>query len=145
MKVKEHGVDAPRVKSSRPARPARVLPLRPGQSPAEPPLRVDPVTARVNAPGPQRLGDLVGRVLGRIIRRARRWRRQEDPQQALLERLTDDEVLSLLGPSWSAMTEDQRQRYPDGWTTADWIEVAARERQARTAEPAGQVPALVGL
>lgn len=93
------------------------------------------VHRRVNTQSPQRIGDIVGGVLGRIVRRARRWRRP-DPQAGLLDRLTDNELLELLGPSWAAMTPDQRDRYPDRWTARDWAEVEARARQACADEPA---------
>jgi len=36
---------------------------------------------------------------------------RDDPQASLLDRLSDVEVLDLLGPSWSAMSVKSRQAY----------------------------------
>lgn len=38
-------------------------------------------------------------------------RRRKDPQAGLLEGMSDDALLEALGPSWSQMTEDQREAY----------------------------------
>jgi len=72
---------------------------------------------------PQRTGNLIGPVVGAILRRARRWGRRADPQQAIIDSMSDEEFGALLGPRWSAMTADQRERFPDRWTAEDWAAV----------------------
>lgn len=39
-------------------------------------------------------------------------RRRPDPQQALLDALTPEEVLDIVGPSWAAMSPAKRASYP---------------------------------
>lgn len=41
-----------------------------------------------------------------------------------LDGLTDDEFGDVLGPSWTAMSQDQRRRYPD-LTQAEWAALEA--------------------
>ena len=43
--------------------------------------------------------------------RARPPRGDGDPQWALLDRMSEDEVLDALGPAWSEMTHAQRRNY----------------------------------
>lgn len=35
----------------------------------------------------------------------------DDPQATMIDRLSDDEVLDLLGPSWSKMSPAEREAY----------------------------------
>jgi hypothetical protein len=58
----------------------------------------------------------------------RLWR--PDPQRAILDGMSDEEFADILGPSWAAMTPDQRARYPGGWTVADWEAAEGRGRGA---------------
>lgn len=46
--------------------------------------------------------------------------KRSNPQQAVLDALTDEEFGAALGVSWSAMTPEQRRRYPH-LTAAEWI------------------------
>lgn len=74
---------------------------------------------------PTRIGDILGAVLGSIIGRAGHQRVHEDPATPLIRPMSEEEFGHLLGPTWSAMSAEQRQRYPDRWTTDDWLEVEA--------------------
>ena len=78
---------------------------------------------------PTRIGDVLGSVLGSIIRRAGHQRVHDGPVTSLIRPMSEEEFGHLLGPAWSAMSAEQQQRYPDRWTTDDWLEVEARARQ----------------
>ena len=80
--------------------------------------------------------------------------RRDDPQATLLDRLSDDAVLALLGPSWQRMTPAQREVGPspaerdelrdaldrDTAHTLDRCEVRLLELEAKAALAAGNRP-----
>jgi hypothetical protein len=66
-----------------------------------------------------------------------------DPQTGLLARLTDEQVLDMLGPDWSKMTARQREAYgPPGSGASDatyprlaaWLRERATARETTRAE-----------
>jgi len=64
----------------------------------------------------------------------------DDRQAALIDAMSEDEVLGMLGPSWSAMTVKQRENYGHRYdpllgpiiaeTEAMWVWIAAKHIEA---------------